>query len=232
MIRENYWQECLEENTFYEDGANRTRIQWAVEQWHNRFPHETFALVKRSSSMTRSGWVHLMLPAFYVETYTRQHNYDDGEWFSITGPYYEILNERKSLIDFCRKGDQMAKKKTTKEPNFKMGQKIKRIDVFRLFDGDNLSWKHWDKEKKGWKRVPFKSKVKDLDFQITEVKHSDGGFTMFRAESKNWKMRWFKKPKDTGWSFLALQEKDLLKDNDILKQVIGQLDRRRQYYGR
>jgi len=112
----------------------------------------------------------------------------------------------------------MAKKKKPQpEPDFKEGQKVKRIDIFRLFDDKVKVWKRWDKKKGQWKKVPFKSEVKDLDFKITQVKECDSGWVLLKAESKNWRMRWLKKSKDDGWGFLSVLKKDLLKDNDILK---------------
>jgi len=111
----------------------------------------------------------------------------------------------------------MAKKKTPKEPSFKVGQKVKRIDIFRLFDDKDNVWKRWNKKKGKWIKVPYKSEVKDLEFKITEVKECDSGYILIRAESKKWRMRWLKKPKNVGWGFLSVLKKDLLKDNEILK---------------
>ena len=106
----------------------------------------------------------------------------------------------------------MAKKKTPKEPSFKVGQKVKRIDIFRLFDDKDNVWKRWNKKKGKWIKVPYKSEVKDLEFKIVKVKLCDGNYTMYWAESKNWKIRWLKKPKG-GWGFLTVLRQDTLKDN-------------------
>ena len=94
---------------------------------------------------------------------------------------------------------------------------MKRIDIFRLFEDTTNAWKRWDKKKGKWMKVPYKSEVKDLDFKIMEVKDCDSGYTLIRAESKKWRMRWLKKPKGAGWGFLSVLKKDLLKDNEILK---------------
>ena len=53
----------------------------------------------------------------------------------------------------------MAKKKTkkTKTPKvvaFKMGQTVKRIDIFRLVEESEAAWKRWDAKKKDWVKVP------------------------------------------------------------------------------
>ncbi len=103
-------------------------------------------------------------------------------------------------------------KKTPKVVAFKEGQKVKRIDIFRLFEDDDASWKRWDKKKSGWVKIPYKSKVKDLEFKIVKVKLCDANYTMYWAESKNWKIRWLKKP-NNGWGFLNVMSKEALKDN-------------------
>ncbi len=112
----------------------------------------------------------------------------------------------------------MAKKKKESKPKsgkmvaFKKGQKIKRIDIFRLFEDGQTAWKRWDAEKGNWKKVPMKTEVKDLDFKITKVLPMEADYVMYWAESKNWRVRWVKKPKDTGWGFLSVLSKSLLKD--------------------
>jgi hypothetical protein len=52
-----------------------------------------------------------------------------------------------------------SKKKSAKTPitSFKEGQTVKRIDIFRLFSDGELSWMKWNKEKKDWERIPFRS---------------------------------------------------------------------------
>jgi|TARA_B100001778_G_scaffold334720_1_gene347371 hypothetical protein len=103
-------------------------------------------------------------------------------------------------------------KKTPKMVAFKKGQKVKRIDIFRLFDDSQTAWKRWNAEKGDWNRVAFKTEVKDLDFKITKVQQLEADYVMYWAESKNWRIRWVKKPKDTGWGFLSVLRQDLLKD--------------------
>ena len=94
-----------------------------------------------------------------------------------------------------------------------MGQTVKRIDIFRLVEESEAAWKRWDAKKKDWVKVPYKSEVKDLEFKIVKVKPCDGEYTMYWAESENWRIRWMKKPRNNGWGFLTVLRKDLLKDN-------------------
>lgn len=102
MDAEKYWKICIEENTFFEDGLRRTKLQWAVEQLYERFPKESFALVKRAEPKSRHGWVHLVLPAFYVDTYT-EGRYEPDTWYSITGNYQHIIAERNALCQANKK---------------------------------------------------------------------------------------------------------------------------------
>jgi len=102
--------------------------------------------------------------------------------------------------------------KTPKVTSFKEGQKVKRIDIFRLFDESSNSWNRWDKDKSGWVKVPYKTEVKDLEFTVVRVGDCMSGYTMYWAESKNWRIRWVQKPKNE-WGFLSVLRQDLLKDN-------------------
>ena len=114
-----------------------------------------------------------------------------------------------------KKVPKKAKKPVAPPKNveFKEGQTVKRIDVFRLFEDSTNIWNRWDKEKADWVKVPYKTEVKDLEFTIVRTEDCMGGFTMYWAESKNWKMRWMKRPNHSGWGFLTILSKDILKDN-------------------
>jgi len=107
-----------------------------------------------------------------------------------------------------------SKKKSAKTPitSFKEGQTVKRIDIFRLFSDDELSWMKWNKEKKDWERIPFKTEVKDIDFTITKVKTTESGYVVLEAKSETWRIRWMKKP-NAGWGFITILRNDLLKHN-------------------
>jgi len=111
----------------------------------------------------------------------------------------------------------MAKAKKTVEDTFEVGKKVKRIDIFRLFDKTELTWKAWDKKKNNWKKVPYKSKIGDVKFVITKREEKESGYILLEAESEQWKLRWLKKPKNLGWGFLTALDKNLLKDNEMLK---------------
>jgi hypothetical protein len=93
MNAEKYWNKCLQENSFKENGRYLTKIGLAMEQWNSRFPREPCALIKRVSS-AKSGWGHVMVPAFYVDTYVKEHNYDGEEWYSVAGSYAQVKLER------------------------------------------------------------------------------------------------------------------------------------------
>ena len=54
--------------------------------------------------------------------------------------------------------------------------------------------------------------IRWLKRNLVKVKNCDGDYTMYWAESKNWNIRWLKKPKG-GWGFLTVLGKDALKDN-------------------
>jgi len=56
----------------------------------------------------------------------------------------------------------MAKAKKPIEDDFEVGKKVKRIDIFRLFDKTELAWKKWDKKKNNWRQIPYKSKMLSL----------------------------------------------------------------------
>ena len=111
----------------------------------------------------------------------------------------------------------MGKTKKAKEITFEVGKKVKRIDIFRLFDKSELAWKQWNKKKNNWKKVPYKSKIGDVKFEITKMDEKESGYTVFEAESKEWRLRWLKKPNKQGWGFLTALSKNLLKDSEMLK---------------
>jgi len=102
MNAEKYWKICMDDNTYVEDGLHRCKIQRAMKQWAERFPQESFALVKREAPTSRNGWVHLILPAFYVDTYAQEHRYEPDTWYAITGNYEKIMEQSRALCEANR----------------------------------------------------------------------------------------------------------------------------------
>jgi len=111
----------------------------------------------------------------------------------------------------------MAKAKKPIEDAFEVGKKVKRIDIFQLFDKTELAWKRWDKKKNNWIQVPYKSKIKNVKFEITKIEEKESGYSVYEAESEQWRILWLKKPKNLGWGFIRALDKTLLKDNEMLK---------------
>ena len=110
----------------------------------------------------------------------------------------------------------MAKAKKATD-TFEVGKKVKRIDIFRLFDKTELAWKRWDKKKNNWKQIPYKSKIKNVEFKITKIEEKESGYSIYEAESEQWRLKWLKKPKNLGWGFIHATDKTILKDTEMLK---------------
>ena len=95
---ERYFKKCVDESKYEdEEGRNWVRIGDAVKQLERMYPKTDFALIRRRSD---TKWIHLMIPAFYVETYVREHNYEDkDDWFSVVGSYRSLKKEQKHLME-------------------------------------------------------------------------------------------------------------------------------------
>ena len=96
-----YFGKCLEESKYEdEDGRRWVKVGDAVSQLERMYPKTEFALLRRRSD---TKWIHVMIPAFYVETYVREHNYEDeDDWFSIVGSYRNIKKEQRHLMEMNR----------------------------------------------------------------------------------------------------------------------------------
>ena len=95
---ERYFKKCLADSQYQEDGKTYVRVGDAVKQLERMYPKTRFALLRRKS-LTINKWAHLIIPAFHVEEYVKNHNYEDEDnWFSIEGSYRDVRTEQQYLI--------------------------------------------------------------------------------------------------------------------------------------
>lgn len=95
---ERYFKKCLAESHYQEDGKTYVRLGDAVKQLERMYPKTRFALLRRKSR-TLNKWAHMILPAFHVEDYVENHNYEDEDnWFALEGSYYDMRKEQQHLI--------------------------------------------------------------------------------------------------------------------------------------
>jgi|TARA_B110000285_G_scaffold45757_1_gene51190 ArsR family metal-binding transcriptional regulator len=99
---ERYFKKCMKESQYALDGKTYVRVGDAVKQLERMYPKTEFALLRRQS-LTDNKWAHLIIPAFYVESYVKSHNYEDEDkWFSIIGSYRAIRKEQNYLMEMNR----------------------------------------------------------------------------------------------------------------------------------
>ena len=99
---ERYFKKCLKDNKYQENGNTYVKVGSAVKQLERMYPKIQYALLRRLSTISGK-WVHLIIPAFHVEDYVKEHNYEEEDnWFSIEGSYREVRTEQKHLIQVNR----------------------------------------------------------------------------------------------------------------------------------
>tara|TARA_B100001769_G_scaffold138957_1_gene108716 strand:- start:3236 stop:3568 length:333 start_codon:yes stop_codon:yes gene_type:complete len=97
---ERYFNKCLADNQYTDNGMTRIKVSAAVRQLERMYPKIRYSLLRRKQ---RNGnkWPHLIIPAFYVESYVEEHNYEDADnWYSIEGSYREVKKEQQHLIAY------------------------------------------------------------------------------------------------------------------------------------
>ena len=95
---ERYFKKCLNESQYQEDGKTYVRVGDAVKQLERMYRKTVFALLRRQSR-TNNKWAHMILPAFHVEGYVQNHNYEDEDnWFALEGSYRNMRKEQQYLI--------------------------------------------------------------------------------------------------------------------------------------
>ncbi len=102
MKSEEYFERCVARHTYFgEDGRQRVKIQEATKDWATRYPQELCAIVKRrrTTDVWQDKWYHLLLPEFFVETYTTRHNYGDNDWFALVGNFEDVRQEQLHTIE-------------------------------------------------------------------------------------------------------------------------------------
>jgi ArsR family metal-binding transcriptional regulator len=96
---ERYFKKCMKDSQYTAYGKTYVRVGDAVKQLERMYPKTEFALLRRQS-LTDNKWAHLIIPAFYVESYVKSHNYvDEDRWFSIIGSYRAIREEQNYLME-------------------------------------------------------------------------------------------------------------------------------------
>ena len=99
MNSKEYFLWCLDHYVVIgANGERRVKIQQATRDWANHYPNESCALVKRRNSLANEKWCHLLMPEFYVETYTK-NRYEDADWFAVIGNYEEVREEQLHTIE-------------------------------------------------------------------------------------------------------------------------------------
>ncbi len=105
---ERYFKKCLEDSKHTENGKTYVRISAAVRQLERMYPKIRYALLRRKQ---RNGnkWPHLIIPAFHVEEYVEEHNYEDADnWYAIEGSYRAVKEEQKHLISYNKQVNNSA----------------------------------------------------------------------------------------------------------------------------